>query len=259
MSAHRSTMTAMPANRPAIPRELDRKVRVEAGHRCAIPHCRMPIIEIAHIQPWAKVKCHEFENLIALCPTCHTLFDRGDIDRKSMLHYKARLSPFSPYALAEHPDHIDLLAAYQKFRAFIDMWLDAARAFTAAKQQGAGADEGRRIFRATGDAAMEASYARLYLAAEAPPLVAKAADQIMNAAVWSTCATMGRPVPAEFLDLKPATDDLPALWADLEHEIHEVLNAPARKKVKLMPQRPHYVDELDEGERQRSDSRSTNR
>ncbi|MFJ2864922.1 HNH endonuclease [Kitasatospora sp. NPDC087314] len=241
----------MPANRPAIPRELDRRVRVEAGHRCAIPHCRMPVLVIAHIRPWATVKRHEFENLVALCPNCHTLFDRGDIDRKSMLHYKGRLSPFSPYALAEHPDHIDLLAAYQKFRVFIDMWLDAARAFSAAKQQGAGADEGRRVFRTTGDAAMKASHARLYLAAESPPPVAKAADQIMNAAVWSACTTMGMPVPAEFLHLKPATDDLPALWADLEHEIHEVLNAPARKKVKLMPQRPHYVDELDEGQRQR--------
>ncbi|MFJ6136537.1 HNH endonuclease [Kitasatospora sp. NPDC092286] len=245
-------MVGMPDDRPAIPRELDRRVRVEAGHRCAIPHCRMPVLDIAHIRPWAKVQRHEFENLIALCPTCHRLFHRGDIDRKSMLHYKARLSPFSPYALAAHPDHIDLLAAYQKFRAFIDMWVDAAHAFSTAKQQRVGVDEGKRAFQAVGDAAMEASYARLCFAAESPTRVTRMADQIMNAAVWSASTTMGMPVPAAFTDLKPASDDLAAMWADLDQEIHEVLNSHARKKVKLMPQRPHYVDELDEAEQQRS-------
>ena len=51
----------------------------------------MPV-EIAHIDPWAKVKEHTFDNLIALCPTCHTRFDNGDIDRQSMLQYKANLS-----------------------------------------------------------------------------------------------------------------------------------------------------------------------
>nr|MDT0524127.1 hypothetical protein [Streptomyces sp. DSM 41633] len=32
------------------------------------------------------------ENLIALCPTCHTRYDNGDIDRISMRHYKANLA-----------------------------------------------------------------------------------------------------------------------------------------------------------------------
>jgi 5-methylcytosine-specific restriction endonuclease McrA len=42
-------------------------------------------VEIAHIVPWEKVKEHTFDNLIVLCPTCHTRFDKGEIDRKSML------------------------------------------------------------------------------------------------------------------------------------------------------------------------------
>lgn len=78
--------------RPAIPTELKRRVLVEAGHRCAIPACRQTPIELAHITPWAQVRDHTFENLIALCPTCHTRFDRGDIDKKSMLIYKSNLS-----------------------------------------------------------------------------------------------------------------------------------------------------------------------
>jgi hypothetical protein len=38
------------------------------------------------------VKRHDFENLIALCPTCHTRYDKREIDRKSMLLYKAQLA-----------------------------------------------------------------------------------------------------------------------------------------------------------------------
>lgn len=78
--------------RPPIPRPLIRQVKLEAGHRCAIPTCRLTTIEIAHIEPWSKVKEHKFENLIALCPNCHTRFDKGEIDRKSMLQYKANLA-----------------------------------------------------------------------------------------------------------------------------------------------------------------------
>lgn len=61
-------------DRPPIPRQLERDVLVEAGHRCAIPRCRQtPVV-------------------IALCPTCHARYDGGEIDRKAMLQYKANLS-----------------------------------------------------------------------------------------------------------------------------------------------------------------------
>jgi hypothetical protein len=80
------------ANRPAIPAELQRKVLVEAGHRCAILRCRHETTEIAHIVPWSKVKKHTFDNLIALCPNCHTRYDKGEIDRKAMMIYKANLT-----------------------------------------------------------------------------------------------------------------------------------------------------------------------
>jgi 5-methylcytosine-specific restriction endonuclease McrA len=48
-------------------------------------------VELAHIIPWARCKVHTFENLIALCPTCHTRYDHGEIDRKSMRIYKLNL------------------------------------------------------------------------------------------------------------------------------------------------------------------------
>jgi hypothetical protein len=42
--------------------------------------------------PYNEVQEHTFENLIALCPTCHTRYDSGDIDRISMKGYKANLN-----------------------------------------------------------------------------------------------------------------------------------------------------------------------
>ena len=81
----------MPEGRPAIPAELERRVKVEAGHRCAIPTCKSVPIEINHIEDWAKVQEHTFENLIALCPNCHARYTKGEIDRKAMRMYKANL------------------------------------------------------------------------------------------------------------------------------------------------------------------------
>ena len=75
-------------NVPPIPADLERQVLVESGHRCAIHSCQQVPVEIAHIVPWSRCHAHEFPNLIALCPTCHTRYDKGQIDRKSMLTYK---------------------------------------------------------------------------------------------------------------------------------------------------------------------------
>jgi hypothetical protein len=79
-------------DRPAIPRPLEREVLIESGHRCAVTTCRQSPVVIAHIIPWKIVKEHTFENLIALCPTCHARYDKGDIDRQSMIRYKANLA-----------------------------------------------------------------------------------------------------------------------------------------------------------------------
>ena len=82
----------MTQDRPDIRAKLKRAVLVEAGHRCAIPTCRQTPVEIAHIVPWAQVKEHTFDNLIALCPTCHVRYDnRREIDRQAMLQYKQNL------------------------------------------------------------------------------------------------------------------------------------------------------------------------
>jgi HNH endonuclease len=78
--------------RDSIPAAIERAVLVEAGHRCAIPTCRATTTEIAHIVPWAKSQDNSFENLIALCPNCHTRFDqKKEIDLLAVRMYKRNL------------------------------------------------------------------------------------------------------------------------------------------------------------------------
>lgn len=81
----------MSSTRPSIPVELRRTVLLEAGHRCAIPTCQHPEVDVHHIIPWSEVREHRLDNLIALCPNCHRRAERGQIDRKSLLRYKLRL------------------------------------------------------------------------------------------------------------------------------------------------------------------------
>ena len=81
------------ASRPKLPLPLERSVKVEAGHRCAIPTCHEHPIEITHVGPHKPDGSNDvFDNLIALCPNCHTRYDRGEIDRPAMRQYKGNLS-----------------------------------------------------------------------------------------------------------------------------------------------------------------------
>ncbi|MGV9559862.1 HNH endonuclease [Streptomyces sp. NPDC003522] len=127
----------MAATRPKIPSELRRRVLLEAGHRCAIPTCKSTPVEIAHITPWAKVRNHEFKNLIALCPTCHARFDdpHGPIDRKAMRQYKANLNPLLSLDLANRDGQAAMLAAYQEFRGFFADWVKAETQYATVKSR----------------------------------------------------------------------------------------------------------------------------
>ena len=75
-----------------IPADIKRAVLLESGHACVIPTCQFPVTEFAHIIPFAQVKQHTVDNIVALCPNHHTLFDeKKTIDRKSMKAYKIKL------------------------------------------------------------------------------------------------------------------------------------------------------------------------
>lgn len=130
-------MHGVATSRPKIPSELRRRVLIEAGHRCAIPTCKSTPVEIAHIIPWAKARKHEFKNLIALCPTCHTRFDdpHGPIDRKAMRQYKANLNPLLSISLANRNGQANILAAYQELRGRFTEWLPVEVEYAAIKSR----------------------------------------------------------------------------------------------------------------------------
>jgi hypothetical protein len=65
-----------------------RMALVEAGHRCAIPTCRHPTTETAHILPESESNDESFANLIALCPECQ----QKEIDAQSIRGYKRNLA-----------------------------------------------------------------------------------------------------------------------------------------------------------------------
>jgi hypothetical protein len=91
--ARRLESSGLMPDRPHLSNPTRRAVLVEAGHRCAIPTCREHPVEVAHIEPRKDDGSNDvFENLIALCPTCHTRYDKGEIDRPAMRQYKANLS-----------------------------------------------------------------------------------------------------------------------------------------------------------------------
>jgi HNH endonuclease len=73
---------------PGVLRARKRMALGEAGHRCAIPTCRHPTTEIAHIVPESESHDDSFENLIALCPKCQ----KKEIDAQSMRTYKRNLA-----------------------------------------------------------------------------------------------------------------------------------------------------------------------
>jgi hypothetical protein len=82
--------------RTAIPNLIRVAVLTEAGYRCAVPTCRTILaIDMHHLLPVSEGGGNTTANLIALCPTCHALFHRGEISRDSIYTWKSLLVSFS--------------------------------------------------------------------------------------------------------------------------------------------------------------------
>ena len=73
-----------------IPTQLRRDLLVECGHKCSIHNCReMNNLEAHHIN--SNPSDNKLENIIMICPTHHSMCERGTIDRKACKQYKAML------------------------------------------------------------------------------------------------------------------------------------------------------------------------
>ena len=67
-----------------IDESVKRRLYAESMGRCMNPNCQRElfckngdIIEKAHIDPYCKTADNSFENLVLLCPSCHTDFDKN--------------------------------------------------------------------------------------------------------------------------------------------------------------------------------------
>lgn len=71
-------------SRDSISVDVKRKLYAESMGRCMNPNCQVDlfgfdgdIIEKAHIDPYCKTADNSFDNLVVLCPNCHTNFDKN--------------------------------------------------------------------------------------------------------------------------------------------------------------------------------------
>ena len=72
-----------------VPTALERLLYELAGHRCTI--CSAPWMEIHHIDELSDGGSTEFDNLIVLCPNCHTRVHREQVPTKTELrNYKLK-------------------------------------------------------------------------------------------------------------------------------------------------------------------------
>lgn len=72
-------------SRVSIPKNVERKLFAESMGVCMNPGCKSEIIKIendiaekAHIVPYHQTANNSFDNLIILCPNCHTNYDKNN-------------------------------------------------------------------------------------------------------------------------------------------------------------------------------------
>jgi hypothetical protein len=108
--------------KPVEPRErknLNLKTKTvvltESGYRCAVPTCRgILALDMHHIYRVADGGKDDPSNLIALCPTCHNLYHRGNISSNAIHAYKAMLVAISRAFDLDAVDRLLFLAPLKK-------------------------------------------------------------------------------------------------------------------------------------------------
>jgi HNH endonuclease len=79
-------------SRTAVPHEVAVAVLAEAGYRCAAPTCRTILtVDPHYIVELSERDRYATDNLVALCPTCHGMFQRGVLGRDSIYTWKSVL------------------------------------------------------------------------------------------------------------------------------------------------------------------------
>ena len=82
--------------RVKVPENIKRMLYAESMGRCMNPDCRCSlfrqngdVIEKAHIHSYCKSKDNSFENLVVLCPSCHTDYDKNEtFSKETVIEWK---------------------------------------------------------------------------------------------------------------------------------------------------------------------------
>ena len=86
----------------AVSKLQKRRLKEEAGFKCAVPTCNATSpLQIHHIIHQEDNGTDTDDNLICLCSNCHGRYHEGQIHRQSLLNYKQRLIRIS-VVLAPH-------------------------------------------------------------------------------------------------------------------------------------------------------------
>lgn len=75
-------------HRPAINNTIKKKLRAEAGGKCANPGCPNRRTHIHHIRKWTVYQTHDKKHMIAVCPACHDAIHHGRIELTDSIIYK---------------------------------------------------------------------------------------------------------------------------------------------------------------------------
>ena len=125
-------------DRPDIPTQIEREVKVEAGHNCSVTGCpEHTYLEIHHINE--DRNDNRKENLILLCDKHHKMAHRGVIDRKSQRAYKdilARNNSSGSFIQGTESDRV---------RKFLDIIVKVFSYNDCGEMSGAGSETGYRF------------------------------------------------------------------------------------------------------------------
>lgn len=103
--------------RTALSQPVRLAVLTEAGYRCSVPTCRTILaIDMHHMVPVSEGGGNTAANLLALCPTCHALFHRGEISRDAIYAWKSLLVSLSQAFDQRDIDNLLFLDAPQPYQ-----------------------------------------------------------------------------------------------------------------------------------------------
>ena len=90
-----------PGRHPPV--AVRRDLRVEARHKCGVCLADSPL-SLHHIVPWKVLKHHDPNLMLAVCGSCHSKIEAGQIDKIEQRRYKLKLQ--DAYEAREYPHEI---------------------------------------------------------------------------------------------------------------------------------------------------------